>query len=312
MRALLAVNPAATSTTARTKNVLAHALSADLDVEVIETTHRGHAIEIGRRAAAEGVDLLIALGGDGTVNECVNGLLEHGPAADGPALAVVPGGSTNVFARALGLPNDPVEATGQILDALREHRRRTVGLSTADGRWFTFCAGMGLDAEVVTDVERRRSGGRPASGGLFLRTSLDRFYRYTEREQPALSVRLGGPDGAGDEVQTGLFLAIVQNTAPWTYLRGIAINPCPDASFDTGLDLFALKRLRTLSTLRHLRQIVQPGAVPKGNDTVLRHDQAELVVWADRPTALQLDGEPVGERMSVRFVAHPHALTVVV
>ncbi len=311
MRALLAVNPAATSTTARTKNVMVHALSSDLDVEVIETTHRGHAIEIGRRAAAEGVDLLIALGGDGTVNECVNGLLEHGPRPRGPSLAVVPGGSTNVFARALGLPNDPVEATGQILDGLRENRRRSIGLSTADGRWFTFCAGMGLDAEVVTDVEARRAGGRPATGSLFLRTALDRFYRHTEREHPGLSVRMRTVDGP-EEVENGLFLAIVLNTAPWTYLRNIAINPCPEASFDTGLDLFALRRLRTLSTLRHARQILQHGSGPKGRDTVLRHDLAEMTVWADRPTALQLDGEPVGERVSVHLVSHPDALTVVV
>ena len=79
----------------------------------------------------------------------------------------MPGGSTNVFARALGMPNDPVEATGQLLDALREGRRRTVGLGTADGRWFTFCAGMGLDAEVVGAVEKRRQKGpgraRPCS-----------------------------------------------------------------------------------------------------------------------------------------------------
>ena len=312
MRALLAVNPAATSTTARTKNVLVHALSADLDVEVIETTHRGHAIDIGRRAAEEGVDLLIALGGDGTVNECVNGLLQHGPRPDGPALAVGPGGSTNVFARALGLPNDPVEATGQILDALRENRRRKIGLSTADGRWFTFCAGMGLDAEVVADVEDRRAGGRPATGSLFLRTALDRFYRHTEREHPGLSVRLPGPDGQLDETESGLFLAIVLNTSPWTYLRNIAINPCPEASFDTGLDLFALRRLRTLSTLRHARQILQPGAAPKGKDTLLLHDLPQLTLWADRPTALQLDGEPVGERMSVHLQSHPEALTVLV
>ena len=164
MRALLVVNPKATTTTARSRDVLLHALSADLDLEVVETTHRGHAIEVGRRAAKEGHDLLIALGGDGTVNEAVNGLLENGPSPDGPALAVVPGGSTNVFARALGMPNDPVEATGQLLDALREGRRRRIGLATADGRWFTFCAGIGLDAEVVGDVERRRARGSRASG----------------------------------------------------------------------------------------------------------------------------------------------------
>ena len=307
MRALLVVNPKATTTTARSRDVLVHALSADLDVEVVETTHRGHAIEVGRRAAKEGHDLLIALGGDGTVNEAVNGLLENGPSPDGPALAVVPGGSTNVFARALGMPNDPVEATGQLLDALREGRRRSVGLSTADGRWFTFCAGIGLDAEVVGEVERRRASGSRASGVLFLRSALAKFYRETEREDAGLTLAI-----PGEEPIQGVFLVIIQNTAPWTYLGTLPIHACPDASFDTGLDAFGLLRLRTLSTARHVRQLLAPGSRPKGRDVIDRHDLAEMTVWARRPTAVQLDGEPIGERVSVRFVAHPDALSVVV
>ena len=271
MRGLLVVNPKATTTTERSRDVLVHALRADLDLEVVQTTHRGHATEVARRAAKERVDLLLALGGDGTVNEAVNGLLEDGPAPDGPALAVVPGGSTNVFARALGLPADPVEATGQLLDALREGRRRRVGLATADGRWFTFCAGVGLDAEVVDAVERRRERGRRASGSLFVRSALAQFYRETEREHPGLTLEV-----PGEEPVDGLFLVIVQNTSPWTYLGTKAVNPCPDASFDTGIDL------------------------------------AECTVRATRPTALQLDGEAVGERDAVHLVSHPEALSVVV
>jgi diacylglycerol kinase family enzyme len=307
MRGLLVVNPKATTTTPRSRDVLVHALRADLDVEVVSTTHRGHATEVGRRAAKEKADLLIALGGDGTVNEAVNGLLEDGPNPDGPALAVVPGGSTNVFARALGLPNDPVEATGQVLDALREGRRRQVGLGTADGRWFTFCAGLGLDAEVVEAVERRRERGRRTSGTLFIRSALNQFYRETERDQPGLTVQAGD-----EEPVQGLFMLVVQNTAPWTYLGNLPVNPLPDASFDTGLDALGLTRLRTLSTLRHARQFVQRSATVKGKDVFQRHDVDRLAAWAERPTALQLDGESVGDRVSVRFRSHPRALSVVV
>jgi diacylglycerol kinase family enzyme len=307
VRGLLVVNPKATTTTARMQDVLVHALRADLDLEVVQTTHRGHATEVGRRAAKEGVDLLIALGGDGTVNEAVNGLLEDGPAPEGPALAVVPGGSTNVFARALGLPADPVEATGQLLDALREGRRRRIGLATADGRWFTFCAGLGLDAEVVDAVERRRERGRRASGALFVRSALAQFYRETEREEPPLTLEIPGEDPI-----PGLFLLIVQNTAPWTFLGNLPVHPCPDASFDTGIDLLGLTRLRTLSTLRHVRQLVQPGVRPRGRDVVARHDLDECTVVASRLTALQLDGEAVGDRQRVHLQAHPEALTVVV
>src|SRR3954467_9139974 len=151
MRALLVVNPKATATSARVRDVLARALGSDLKVDLVETQRRGHAIALGTRATQEGYDLVVALGGDGTVNEIVNGILNGdtspGPRTDQPALAVVPGGSTNVFSRALGIPRDPVEATGSLLDALREDRSRWIGLGkvgspdpngTTTERWFTF------------------------------------------------------------------------------------------------------------------------------------------------------------------------------
>ena len=105
------VNPAATSTTAKMRDVLVGALASELKLDVVETAHRGHAKELGAQAAAEGIDLVVSVGGDGTVNEVVNGLLEKGPSPHLPTLAVVPGGSTNVFSRALGRSRDPVEAT---------------------------------------------------------------------------------------------------------------------------------------------------------------------------------------------------------
>ena len=304
MRALLIANPAATTTTTRTRDVLLHALAADLDLEVAETTHRGHAAELARRAAEDAYELVITLGGDGTANEAVNGILDRGPGPDRPALAVVPGGSTNVFARALGMPNDPVEATGQILDALREKRTRSIGLGTADGRWFTFCAGLGLDADVVAAVERARSGGRRSTPALYVTTAVREFYAG-DRDAPPL--RLTRP---GEEPIEGLHLAIVQNTAPWTYLGGRAVDPSPNASFDSGLDLLGLRGLGTASTLRHVRQLLLGRRPPHGRDIVSLHDVPELTLWADRPTAHQVDGDHLGMRMSVTFKAHPDALRV--
>src|SRR5947199_1705649 len=158
MRALLVVNPKATATSARVRDVLGRALGSDLKVDLAETERRGHAIELGARASAEGYDLVVALGGDGTVNEIVNGILRGderpGPRTDQPALAVVPGGSTNVFSRAMGIPRDPVEATGSLLDALREDRSRWIGLGRAgspgiEERLFTFTACIGLDGSAV-------------------------------------------------------------------------------------------------------------------------------------------------------------------
>src|ERR671929_844314 len=131
MRALVVVTRAATATTAKTRDVLLRALASELKVDLAETTHRGHAQELGRRAVADGVDVVVTLGGDGVVNEVVNGLLADGPSPSLPVLAVVPGGSTNVFSRALGRSRDPVEATAEILDALRNGRTRLVSLGTA-------------------------------------------------------------------------------------------------------------------------------------------------------------------------------------
>src|SRR3954468_23373071 len=169
MRALVVVNPAATATTHKGRDVLLRALGSELKVDLAETTHRGHAHELGARAAAEGVDVVVTLGGDGTVNEVVHGLLSNGTAPHLPVLAVVPGGSTNVFSRALGRSRDPVEATAEILDARRGGRTRRVSLGTASAtstegagdatgrRWFVFAAGLGFDADVISRVEAQRA-----------------------------------------------------------------------------------------------------------------------------------------------------------
>src|SRR3982750_4498101 len=131
MRALVVVNPAATSTTPKMRDVLVGALGSELKVDLVETSHRGHARELGVQAAADDVDVVVSVGGDGTVNEIVNGLLSRGPRPGLPTLAVVPGGSTNVFSRALGRSRDPVEATAEILESVRAGRSRLASLGTA-------------------------------------------------------------------------------------------------------------------------------------------------------------------------------------
>ena len=161
--------------------------------------------------------------------------------------------------------------------------------------------------EVVAEVEDRRAGGRQLSGGLFVRSAVRLFYRGTDRERPTLTVEIPGEDPV-----PGAYLAIVQNTSPWTYLGGLPVKPCPEADFDTGLDLMALRRMGTMSTLRHVRQILQPGAHPRGKDLTARHDLAEFTIWSDVPCPFQIDGESLEDRMSVRFRAFPEALSVLV
>ena len=305
MRALLVVNPMATATTPAVRDVLAHALASEIKLDIVQTEARGHATSLARQAVLDGLDVVVALGGDGTVNEVVNGLLSQGPMTGIPALAVVPGGNANVFARALGLPASPVEATSHLLEALAQGRRRSVGLGLADDRWFTFCAGMGMDASVVRRVERKRADGRRASPALYVRQGLKQFFLSERRTLTMVAhPEHGEPEPIG--------LALVCNTTPWTFLGPRPVVPCPEASFDTGLDLFALRRLGTFTTLRHLRQILSSHPRPRGRAVLGLHDQAGFRLTADRPTPLQVDGDDLGDRTEVVFRSVPRALDVVV
>lgn len=313
---MLLVNPKATTTNQRTRDVLIRALGAAVDLTVEETGYRGHAASLAGTARAKGFDAVAILGGDGTVNEAVNGLLNtvNGEARDAehrPALIVIPGGSANVFARALGLPNDPVEATGAVLEALREDRRRTVSLGQAiwdgESRYFTFCSGMGYDAEVVRAVEGLRGTGRKATPARYVNTAL-RHYLTTDKRTPAMMLT-----GPGIPSVAGVFMAIISNTSPWTYVGAHPVEPTPWASFDTGLDLLGLQRMGLPSMLPLIRQILtERDSLPSGRHLVQLHDEAEFTLTAERPVAFQLDGDYLGERESVTFRSTPNALQVLV
>ncbi|SHG90712.1 diacylglycerol/lipid kinase family protein [Geodermatophilus nigrescens] len=339
MRALVVANPAATTTNGRVRDVLVGALASELKVDLAETTHRGHARELGHRALAEGFDVVVALGGDGTVNEVVNGLLTDGPGAHVPTLAVVPGGSTNVFSRALGRSRDPVEATGEILDALRAGRTRRVSLGTAsatgasttpargvdervavaaaeagaaehDGwtgpRWFVFAAGLGFDADVIARVEAQRARGRRSTGALYVREATRAFVLGRERRRPAMTLtRPGEPD------LDGLFLCLVSNVSPWTYLGARPVNPSPQASFETGLDVFAMGRMGVLRMLHHSRQVLARRPDARGRGVHRLHDLDGVTLTASRPQGWQLDGDHLGTATGLRVRSVPAALSVV-
>jgi diacylglycerol kinase family enzyme len=306
VRALLIVNPHATMTTQVRRDVIVHALASQLDLEVVQTRYRGHAASVASAAARDGYGLVLTLGGDGTVNEAVNGLLRACPAPGAPLFAAIPGGNANVFARALGLPADPVDATGQILAALPAGRTRTVGLGLAGDRYFCFNAGLGLDAEVVRVVEGVRARGKTVSPALYVWTAARQFCWVTNRREPALTLER---DGA--PAMHALFVGIVSNTSPWTYLGPRPVNASPSAGFDTGLDLLALRRLGAVRTLNAIRQMLGPDG-PAGRHVVSLHDQPALTFRAARPVAFQVDGEYVGERENVTLRSIPNALRVLV
>lgn len=307
MRGLLVVNPRATTTSPRIVDVLVHALSDEIELDVTVTTHQGHGVLLGEGALESRHDIVITLGGDGIINEVVNGMLRDGPGPHVPLLATVPGGSGNVFAQSLGLPVDAVEATGQLLELLRDHSVRTIGLGRADDRWFVTSAGLGIDAEVIAAMERKRRAGRSATSLRYLATTVDQYLRHTDRRRPGLDLRRDG------EAVDGVFLAFVQNTAPWTFFGTRPINPCPQASFDTGLDVFATRRLGLPTALVAATRMVS-GSASVGTARgaiVLWHDVDRFWLEARHPVALQIDGEGMGERTKVAFAAQPAALRVV-
>src|SRR4051812_39351980 len=340
MRALVVVNPAATSTTAKMRDVLVGALASELKLDVVETTHRGHGRELGAAAATEGIDLVVSVGGDGTVNEVVNGLLENGPGAHLPALAVVPGGSTNVFSRALGRSRDPVEATAEILASVRAGRTRTVSLGTASAtgtstaplaggdpaaaargaradaaaheqewpapRWFVFAAGLGFDAEVIARVEAQRARGLRSTGPLYVREATRAFLLGRERRRPAMTLQVPGEPAVED-----LFLCLISNVSPWTYLGARPVNPSPEASFDAGLDVFAMSRMGSVRMLRTLRQTLASTPDARGRGVHRRHDLEEVSLTASRPQGWQLDGDHMGTATGLRVRHVPAALRVV-
>jgi diacylglycerol kinase family enzyme len=331
--------------TARDVGTVVRELGARFELETAQTRYRGHAGELAAASVTQGVDLVVTYGGDGTVNEVVNGVMrspvpavdaasgtevasraESASRADGasgtdraagapgasdgeagrrPAIAPVPGGGANVFARTLGLPPDPIGALHRILRAVDAGTRRTIGLGLAGDRYFTFSAGLGVDAEVVADVDRRRASGRRASTLLYLRTALRRYYAGTDRRHPALTLTTPGQPPV-----TGLFMGVVTNSSPWTYLGDRPVRPA-HADFSSGLDLFALRRLRTLSTLAALRHMMHTSnELPSGRDVVSAAALTELGFEADRPIAFHIDGEYLGETESVVFRFVPEALCV--
>jgi diacylglycerol kinase family enzyme len=325
VRALLIVNPHATSTTRLRRDVIVRALSSAVELEVEQTRYRGHATSLAAAARSDGFGLVLTLGGDGTVNEAVNGILgpaatpdgaaaaghlaARGPSADAaslPALAALPAGNANVFTRNVGLSPDPVDAAGQILQAIAAGRYRTIGLGLAGDRYFTFNAGLGIDAEVVRAVDGHRARGRTATPGLYVRMILRQYYRVTDRRHPALTLERDGHPPLGP-----LFLGIVSNTAPWTYLGSRPVYASPQAAFDSGLDVFALRSLRTISTVRTIYQMLSPARPPSGRSVLALHDQAELTLRSSRPLAFQVDGEYMGEHECVKFRSVPDALRVI-
>ena len=308
MRAVLIVNPNATSTTPAGRDLLAHALESRVDLSVVHTDHRGHAIEIGRQAAADGTDVVIVHGGDGTVNEVVNGIMAHDRAAQ-TAVGVVPGGSANVFARSLGISPDPLQATNQLVDLVSEHRRgspwRRIGLMDCGERWAVFTAGLGVDGDVVAAVEAQRAKGRKVSAGRYIRVAI-REVLASARKPPTLTL-----ESPGGQPVPGVHFAFVSNSSPWTYANARPVWTNPTTTFETGLGVFATTSMNVWANLKLARQMLSPTPHLQAAQLIREDDLPWLRVSSATPVSCQIDGDFIGLREAMTFTAVPNALAVV-
>jgi diacylglycerol kinase family enzyme len=299
MRALLVVNPAATTTSARTREVLASALETDLKLEVAHTRHRGHAAELAAEARADGLDLVVVLGGDGTVNEVVNGLLGGVDATDVPDVPDLASCREAARTSSAGPSGCPRPGRGHRRPAGRAARAPPPQHRARPGR------------RALVHLQRRdglgRRGGGPGRPAPpvpadpaaahdttdYVRAAVSQFFLHTDRRTPAITLEVPGAE------PQPVHMAIVANTAPWTYLGDRPLLTSPEASFDTGLDLYALTRLRTVGTLSEARRLLRGRPTPsrRGPRTLVhrQHDLAELTLRASHPVAAQADGEALGD-----------------
>jgi diacylglycerol kinase family enzyme len=313
MRAVLIVNPTATSTTPAGRDLLAHALRSRLQLTIEHTTHRGHGGEIAAAAREAGVDLIVVHGGDGTVSNVVNGLLGRPgqlPAGHLPAVAIVPGGSANVLAKSLGIAPDPIDATNQLIGLLDEYGPRQdwrrIGVIDCGERWAVLNAGMGVDAEAVAAVEAQRDKGVKVTPSRYIRAAVRATLAYSRRE-PRLTLRL-----PGREPVAGVHFVFVSNCCPWTYANNRPMYTNPNCTFESGLGVFGLTELKVIPSLLLIRQMFSKRPKLEAKQLIRDDDAACLrVTCTGPPMASQFDGDYLGVRGEMTYRAVPDALAVV-
>jgi len=298
-RVLLVANPVARTVSRATLNVLEKALAADFKLDVDETTGRGHATELARRAAADGYDLMVVFSGDGTVSEAINGL-----AGTGVSLGIIPGGATNVMSRVLGLPEDPVEATDALIRAALAGRGRLIGLGNADARRFGFACGIGVDAEAMGEVDERNAESKRAFERAALSAVLRAaLLRYAGRE-PFLTVRIDG----GEPIEA--ISVLIGRTNPYTFYRGRGLKVTPRATLEGGVDVLVVKRLTRRSAPRLVAQLFVTGKHVGRKTLEYRHDTSSVQIDASAQFPVQMDGDFLGTRDRLSVSVERDALWV--
>src|SRR5215203_940686 len=308
-RMLLIVNPYATTVSDRLKNLVVYALQGRFDVETVATEAQNHATEIGREVRDHGYDVVVAFGGDGTLNEVANGL-----AGTDVPVSVLPGGSTNVVCRTLGIPNDVVDATEHLLTLADEWRPRRIDLGVANGRRFVFACGAGLDATAARTVDSHPRMKARAGRWYYTWAAVSGFYRSYVRNPVRMRMQGNGTSLEG-------VTAIAQNSDPFTYFGSQPLRICENAAFDNGtLSVAMLRRaaqrdvptiaarvlMKSVHTPSH-RQIDSFDGVTECMVESVSHDSDGRI----RLFPVQVDGDYIGDHGELDIGIEPAALTVV-
>ena len=303
-RMLLIVNPFATTVSGRLKNLVVYALRGRYDIEAVETQRPNHATELTRQAVGEGFDVVVSFGGDGTLNEAANGLV----GTDVP-LSVLPGGSTNVVCRMLGIPTDVVDATEHLLQLADDLESRRIDTAVVNGRHFLFSSGAGIDADVtrwVDDHPRLKARGGDAT---FTYAALRSYFRDYRGRPPLLEVEVG------DQRVSGLS-TIVQNSDPYTFFRKTPLRVCEDIAMDDGtISVTTMRRgslifdapgilYRLFSRNGRLAQHRQATSFPQVQRAVVR-------ALGDNTLPLEVDGDYIGDSREAVYEAAPGSLLVI-
>lgn len=295
--AVAIVNPGAGRRSPTSRSDVLSALESSFRLEVLTTGGRDQGIKLAADAAAAGVQLVIAYGGDGHVNEVCNGL-----AGTATSLGIIPGGTMNVFARALGIPRDPLDAVRHLAD-LTPTQPRLVNLGLANERYFTFSAGCGFDAEAAELVEgdipnKKRFG--------------EAFFYWSAFRVLAGAYRHRGPTMtlSGDFGDVPVSMAVACNTGPYAYLAGRAVKLTPQVDLDKGLDVFALKKMRIEALPLYAWETAVAGDISGHRDAVCEHDQQSFRVTSDENFQRHVDGEPLEPAREVTFSLARDALRV--
>lgn len=294
--AVLIINPNAGRMPEMERTDVVTALTEHFQLDVLTTTAREEAIDLASQAATDGVELVIAYGGDGHVNEVANGI-----ATTGVSLGIIPGGTMNVLARALEIPLDPTEAVGHLVSRI-EGAPRTISLGQMDGRYFTFSAGCGFDAEAAERVEEFTTS-KARFGQLFFYWSAFRVLAGSYRHRnPSMVLK-------GEFGEVPVAMAIACKAGPYAYLAGRPIDLAPDVSIDAGLDIFALKRMRIEALPFYVLRVVSD-RISGHKDVFYEHDLDKFEVVADEPFSRHVDGEPLGAATSATFMLARDVLKV--